>query len=74
MIGHGFGPGGRFFLGDRRRLKTVERRTTEASHARVKTTQDGASIGGSGGENLRSGGLIHKRGKGGSAPKSKSNS
>lgn len=78
MIGHGFGPGGRFFLGDRRRLRTVERSTAEASHARVKTTQDGTSISGSGGENLSSGGLIYKRGKGGSTPKlpwkSKSNS
>ena len=42
MIGHGLGPGGRFCLWDRQKLKSFERRATEASHARAKTTQDAA--------------------------------
>ena len=48
MIGHGLGPGGRFFLWGGQKLKTFERRTAAASHTRAKTTQ-GASIGGGGG-------------------------
>ena len=56
MIGHGVGPGGRFCLWGGRKLKTFERRATEASHARAKTTQEGASI--NGGESLRNGGLF----------------
>ena len=42
MIGHGLGPGGRFCLWGRQKLKSFERRATEASHARAKTTQDAA--------------------------------
>ena len=61
MIGHGLGPGGGFCLWSRRKWKSFERRAAEASHARVKTTQDGtgASInGGGGGESLRNGGIF----------------
>ena len=48
MIGHGLGPDGRFCSWGRRKLKSFERRAAAASHARAKTTQEGASIGGGG--------------------------
>ena len=44
MIGHGFGPGGRFFLRGDRKLERFERRVAATSNARAKTTEEGDSI------------------------------
>ena len=44
IIGHGFGPGGRFFLRGDRKLESFERRVAATSNARAKTTEEGDSI------------------------------
>ena len=45
MMGHGFGPGGRFNLRRRRPKRDLRRKRMDASMAARDTTRDGDSIG-----------------------------